>query len=342
MLGAEIDTFSPASFLSSLPEIPLVGSTWVISSAIFTTFATTSFLTYEPKNNEISRSNQLSRSVLLTLFRFFGSMLLGFLAKPNFQILQRIRETKAVIPNFAIPAIFLFLANFTNSISLTRIGIPLTYTSKCGIPLITLLLTMLVEGRKALPSALTMVTLIPIALGIAAAAWDSPRFDTFGFLAAIMSCTAQSLLNVTSKRAISDTGVSGAQGQRAMVTVGFAITVIYTLIISIFSTPTRKIDSSTSREQQQQGKRLGIPKIEVPVWLTAFAVTAYHVEYTLSFMFVKLVSPISFATSDAIRRLSIIISGHYMFGGTSFSRLNIFGVGLALSGALAYSFCSNL
>lgn len=338
MLGAEIDNFS---------QVPLVGSTWVVSSALFTTYATTAFLKYEPKNSSISKgpaqelaptSNHLPRSVLLTLFRFFGSMLLGFLAHPNLQILHRIRETKAVIPNFAMPALFLFLANFTNSISLSRIGIPLTYTSKCGIPLITLLLTMLIEGRKALPNALTMLTLIPIALGIAAAAWESPRFESFGFLAAIMSCTAQSLLNITSKRAILKTGVSGAQCQRAMVTVGFAITATYTLIISIFSMPTRKLDASTSRDQPQQVKRIGFPRIGVPIWLTAFAVTAYHVEYTLSFMFVKLVSPISFATSDAIRRLSIIISGHYMFGGTPFSRINILGIGLALLGALNYSF----
>lgn len=290
----------------------------------------------------VQRSNHLPRSMLLTLFRFFGSALLGFLAQPNFKILQRIRETKAVIPSFAIPALYLFLANFTNSISLSRIGIPLTYTSKCGIPLITLLLTLLLEGRKALPSVWTMLTLIPVAFGIAAAAWNSPRFDTFGFLAAMTSCTAQGLLNVTSKRAISKTGVNGAQAQRAMVTVGFAITAIYSIITSVLAMPTRKLDSSTSGKQQEQVKKLDFPRVEVPIWLTAFAVAAYHVEYTLNFMFVTLVSPISFATSDAIRRLAIIISGHYMFGGTSFSRLNVCGIGLALSGALAYSFCNNL
>mmetsp|Transcript_4494 Transcript_4494/g.6944 ORF Transcript_4494/g.6944 Transcript_4494/m.6944 type:complete len:347 (+) Transcript_4494:124-1164(+) len=345
-----MDSLSSSSIVSSLPDnTPLVGSLWMASSAIFTTYATNRFLKYEPKNKEISEgagqasalnSNQLPRSLLLTLLRFFASSLIGFVAHPNFNVLQRIQETKAVIPTFAMPALFLFLANFTNAISLSKVGISLTSTSKCGIPLITVLLTLISDGREALPSALTITTLIPIAVGIGAAAWNSPTFDTFGFLAAMVSCTAQSLLNVTSKKAISKTGVSGAQAQRAMVTVSFAMTAIYSLVSSKFVIPKRKEDLPSSGNQQQ-AKGLGFLRIEVPALLTSLAVAAYHLEYNLSFMFVKLVAPITYGTCDAIRRLSTIVAGHIMFGETKFSRLNIFGIGLAMLGALAYSFASN-
>jgi len=349
--------------LSSFAEnIPVVGAAWLFSSAMFTTYATTTFLKYRsPDISSVDASSskkltlrqqqgliikaRLPRPVLLTLFRFGGSVLIGFLAQPNLRVMQRIRQTKSVLPQFTLPAIFLFIANFANSMSLNRIGISLTYTSKCAIPLVTVLLTILLEGSKALPNQIALVSLFPIAFGIAAASWNSPRFETIGFVAAMVSCIAQSALNVTSKKAIALTNVAGPQAQRAMVTVGFVISAVYSCILLIGtarSSKTREGSPTTITYIKTENKRL-IPFIsELPIWLTSIAVAAYHIEYTLSFMFVKLVSPISYGTCDAIRRLSIIISGNYMFGGPPFSRLNILGIAIALLGALSYSICSNL
>lgn len=322
---------SPLSTLSSLTEnTHVIGAAWMVSSALFTTFSTTRFLKYDtvskvdPKPQAESLLSNLPRPTLLTLCRFGGSLLLGLLAHPNVNVLQRIRDTKKVLPDFALPAIFLFVANYANSISLNRIGISLTYTSKCGIPLITVLLTLILDGPKAMPKLLTLASLIPIALGIAAASWNSPTFEPTGFAAAMISCTAQSALNVSSKRAMSKTGLAGPQAQRAMVAVGFVIAAIFSSL------------------QPRPSKANMYVRTDPPSWLIAMAVTAYHVEYVLSFMFVKLVSPITYGACDAIRRLSIIMAGHCMFGGAPFSRLNMVGVALALLGALAYSITSNL
>ena len=103
---------------------------------------------------------------------------------------------------FLFPTIFLFIANYSNSIALDRIGISLTYTSKCGIPLITVLLTVLVGGLEALPNTTTLLTLLPIAFGIGAASWNSPMFEKVCFVCALLSSTAQAALNVSSKRVI--------------------------------------------------------------------------------------------------------------------------------------------
>ena len=82
-----------------------------------------------------------------------------------------------------------------------------------------------------------------------------------------------------------------------------------------------------------------MPK-DPPAWLAWFAVVSYHVEYILSFIFVKLVEPITYGTCDAIRRLAIIVSGHKMFGGEPFSKLNLAGIGMSLLGALAFALSS--
>lgn len=297
-----------------------VGASWIISSALFTTYSTTRYLKYPSKSD--SPRSILPRATQLTLYRFLGSLCLGLLVHPNLRILERVRETVRLLPSFSIPAIFLFIANYANSISLKRIGISLTYTTKCAIPIITLLLTLLMDGKDALPRLPAMLSLIPIALGIAAASWDHPTFEPVGLIAAFISCTAQGLLNILSKRVMTKINVPGAVAQRAMISVGLVIT----LLVSV-----AQFTTATNSEEAVEGEE------HPPTLLTTGAATAYHFEYLLSFTFVKLVAPITFSTCDAIRRLGIIITGHYMFGGHPFSATNIFGIGMALSGAVAYA-----
>mmetsp|Transcript_27651 Transcript_27651/g.38885 ORF Transcript_27651/g.38885 Transcript_27651/m.38885 type:complete len:114 (+) Transcript_27651:337-678(+) len=111
--------------------------------------------------------------------------------------------------------------------------------------------------------------------------------------------------------------------------VGIAFVIMATL--SFFQTAT-----------VQKGSRPLVPKKEQPpIWLASGAVLSYHVEYVMSFMFVKLVSQVSFGAFDALRRLCIIIAGHFMFGGPAFSALNLMGMALALTGALCYSIASH-
>jgi hypothetical protein len=304
----------------------------MVSSALFTTYSTNKFLKFKAStipNFGISRRvvPLLSRSTLLTLYRFSGSLLLGLVAHPDLQIVGRIQETWRLCPTFAVPAVFLFIANYANSISLNRIGISLTYTSKCAIPLVTLLLTVALDGVQSLPSTKVLLTLLPIAIGIATASWNHPTFETIGFIAATISCAAQSALNVSCKKAMVKGGISGPIAQRAMVAVGLVVAVLYSSIQW----------AVTSFMSNNNDRSSGSSEVHPPWALTAAAVLAYHMEYVLSFSFVKLIAPVSYSACDAVRRLGIIIAGQCMFGGPPFTGLNILGIGLALLGALGFS-----
>mmetsp|Transcript_9720 Transcript_9720/g.20301 ORF Transcript_9720/g.20301 Transcript_9720/m.20301 type:complete len:464 (-) Transcript_9720:1483-2874(-) len=380
----------------------LVGSAWIISSAILTTYSTTKFLKYEGDDEKttinsttsggkafqpirsLMRKNQnrefplernvqpsrdrtplpnkspgLSRASLLTLYRFSGSLLLGLLLHSNFYNLHalslRFLQTVQAAQNFLLPSLFLFIANYSNSIALDRIGISLTYTSKCGIPLITVLFTLLLDGVTALPSKLTLLSLLPIAGGIGAASWNSPTFELFGFFSAMVSTTSQAALNVLSKRVMRKTGVKGAEAQRAMVFVALGIGLMMTGAIGIggrvkewrkynsFGSGVRGGSNIVQEGDGESGNAELLPVINPshpPFWLTFLAVLAYHMEYVLSFCFVGLVEPITYGTCDAIRRLLIIVAGRRLFGGADFSKLNLSGIALALLGALMYSVTS--
>ena len=337
---------SPASTSTSLAVLPtvlnqvnVVGAAWMASSALLTTYSTNKFLKYSPVENlakkdiesnvvEINRTNsilhRLSRASLLTLLRFGGSLMLGLIAHPDFQILERIQETLRLVPDFALPALFLYIANYANSIALHRIGISLTYVVKCAIPAITVAITLVLDGTSALPRLPVLLTLVPIAAGIAAASWNHPTFEKFGFAAAMLSSTAQSALNVSTKKIMSNVGVSGPVAQRSMVAAGLAFAA------AVSAAQLFRSDDSTEKNP--------FP----PLWLGVMATTAYHIEYVLSFIFVKLVAPISYGACDAVRRLSIIVSGHFMFGGEPFTKVNIGGIALALVGALLYSILNSI
>ena len=442
--AAAASTAASPSLLASLGQnVHVVGSAWIVLSSLVTTYATTKFLKHEgigsngvsaltgrPDASLSDRQNnafpRLSRPALLTLSRFSGSLLLGLVAwNPQ----QRLMATLRSVPPFLMPALFLFVAHYSNTLSLNRVGISLTYTSKCAIPLMTVVLTVLLDGWKALPSRGPLLSLVPIALGIAAASWNSPTMDNLGFLAAMISCVSQSALNVSCKRAMITTGLRGPQAQRAMVVIGFILASCMSYLPAVLSqlqhrwmTERSTNDSTnqmsmttdgtatistttTSLAPSANGANIGslttnsvvVPTARVmagggtggglangttmpssnrsppasasshspstvaikqhvasspppppspqlsssssppPLWLTGLAVSSYHFEYMLSFMFVNLVAPITYGTCDAIRRLSIIITGRCMFGGKPLSLLNMSGIGLALLGALSYS-----
>lgn len=167
------------------------------------------------------------------------------------------------------------------------------------------------------------------------ASWNSPTFEKKGFAAAMLSSTAQSALNVSSKRALVKTGISGLQAQQSMASVALIISIGVSSLRSLKQW--KKVNDNYANGTDSKNTRLNLP----PVALSVAAVAAYHFEYVLSFLFLKLVQPISYGTCDAVRRLGIIIAGRKMFGGEPFSRLNFIGIGTAILGALSYSIANN-
>lgn len=373
-LLSNVSTSVASPLVAAWSNSAVMGSSWMFSSIIFSTYFTTEFLKYEEKgqtskikelNNDFTVRQQefvntqkrrllqkqrhaiskilsealtsLSRPQLLTLYRFSGSLLMGIFVHTNvFAWKQRLLDTIRYMPDFALSAIFLFVANYSNSIALDRIGISLTYTSKCIIPLITVLLSLSVDGLKALPCLPALLMLIPIATGVALTSWSSPTFEKKGFIAAMLSSTAQAALNVSSKRALSHTKISGLDAQRSMASVAFIIAIFMSLQTSIKS----KLKMNADGDDTGVSTKNNVPTSLPPFSLSLAAAAAYHYEYVLSFIFLNLVQPISYGTCDAVRRLGIIVAGRAFFGGEPFSSLNYIGITLALLGATGYSIFS--
>lgn len=50
-----------------------------------------------------------------------------------------------------------------------------------------------------------------------------------------------------------------------------------------------------------------------PLFLMSLAAVAYQLEYSLNFIFVTMVDPVTFAVADIVRRLAVIVTGFSVF-----------------------------
>eukprot|EP01041_Mallomonas_annulata_P002897 gene2896-5687_t len=318
-----VSSLHSGSNLQMISKSPLifVGVPWFISSALFSTWANTTFLKY------------FSSPLLHVFIRFSGSALFGMstllLSKADgFQSIPKL------LGDVLVPAALLWIANFANSSALSLSGITLTYVMKACIPVFTVLICAL-RGQRF--SLMTYLSLIPTVCGVALASASDMEFSAWGLMAALVSALAQTLMNISIKEVRSSTGYDSSTMLAAMTTVCTILTLPVIALSSGVSAPEKPdifMILSTAAGQTRSGQLW-------PAFLIVANAIAFHIEYVLNVLFVGFVSPVTFSVSDVSRRLAIIISGAAIFGKT-LSTLNCAGIALALSGVLFYSYSESL
>lgn len=113
---------------------------------------------------------------------------------------------------------------------------------------------------------------------------------------------------------------------------GFLLTTAKILFPPTISKAASVLKSSPPQTPKSNGAHPPIP-------LSIFASASYHTEYLLSFVLISLISPLTYAVSDAVRRLAVILVGKTFFPKheDKFTRRNTAGMVMALAGALCYS-----
>lgn len=308
-----------------MPVGPIVatGGAWFSTSSVVSTYCNTAFL------------NAGGTSMGLTVTRIMGAALFG-----SSQELIMLRDPQLVwnllqshLRPFFWPAVFLFLANFTNCVALQRTGITVTYVTKSATPVATALMCMLKGQRLTLA---TWLSIMSIVAGVGMANIGYSHFNLIGFAAAVLSTVAQSGLNVAVKGSLKEVGVTGAQAHFVMCTMISSVLLPATLATQA-AVGARRMQLGESPVQEKSIIDFACcspTKLQLLALATA---AAYHVEYSLQFAFNSMVSPISISICDALRRIAIVVSGRAMFGGAALTRLNVAGALLAIFGTVLYS-----
>ena len=304
--------------------ILVVGSCWFLTSALLSTWANTTFL------------KTFHDPLLHTFIRFLGSAILGVL----YLLLTgevKIKEISSVVKNVTIPAILLWVANYSNSISLKMAGITLTYVVKACIPVFTVMICTL--GGQKFP-IMIYLSLIPICLGVALASGSDLDFTVYGLVAAFVSAIAQTLMNISIKSVRGKIGYSGLKafmGMTIVCTVMTALVILADLVQLNFNQPTSVLVQPKSIQIMQSVFNDAGAGSFWPVQLVLLSALAYHLEYMLNFMFVGYVNSVMFSVSDIVRRISIILVGAVVFNKV-LTGTNWAGIGVALGGVLWYSY----
>jgi len=218
----------------------------------------------------------------------------------------------------------LMVANLLNSVSMMCSGVTLTYVVKSLIPFFTVVCC---RARGQHFGLEIYASLLPICAGVSIASATDVDCSVFGLTCALGSSLAQTLLNITSKERIESLKLSGMEAFTVMATT-----------CTVFSVPLLLVSYS-----QDTGNGMlsavfnspdGVPFAALQVVI--MAAFAYHVEYTLNFLFVALCSPLAFSVTDIVRRLGTICCGALLFH-KPMTPLNGMGVVISLLGVGTYT-----
>jgi len=305
LLPVSSSAVRPSSLISVLSR----GGLWFATSATFSTWANTAFL------------REVGSPALHAAVRFNMSAAIGIGSVALWPGELKLSQFPSRMRGLLLPAMCLLAANVLNSLALQLSGITICYVVKSGIPALTVLACML-RGEVFPPAV--FATLVPTILGVALASFSDADYSMGGVLAALGSAIAQTSLNLTSKRSLARLHLSGAEGQ-----------CLLTCCCALASLP---LSAVLGNEQPPADG--SPPSAMRAALLVVSAGLAYHLEYTLNFAFVRLVSPLAFSVTDVARRLAIILTGAALFR-KPLTSLNLLGVALALGGVLCFLLVSS-
>jgi drug/metabolite transporter (DMT)-like permease len=147
----------------------ITGFFWFTSSAFLSTYANSTYL------------KTFADPVLHTFIRFAGSAILGTV---TLLVTKQVKvsDIPVTVKRVAKPAVFLFIANYANSIALEKTGITLTYIIKACIPVFTVVICS-IQGERY--SFMLYTSLLPICIGVALACAGDLDFDIQGLTAGL-------------------------------------------------------------------------------------------------------------------------------------------------------------
>jgi hypothetical protein len=201
-------------------------------------------------------------------------------------------------------------------------GDPRRYVVKSLIPVFTVALSFL-QGAQY--SRTTLLTLVPVVLGVALAAWSDMELTAVGLGGALASTLLQTLLNLSVKRAIEESKLGGVQAQLLMVGMASALLLVPSALALAAQGDPAGLSRLWAAAATPEGRKI-----------IALAAVAYHTEYVLNFVVTALFRPLTFAVADIARRLLIIGVGAIMFG-KPLSALNLAGIATCFCGVAAYT-----
>ncbi|KAM3286705.1 Phosphoenolpyruvate/phosphate translocator 2, chloroplastic [Capsicum baccatum] len=260
----------------------------------------------------------------VTAFQFgCGTLLILFMWGFRLHPIPKISKSqfKAI---FSLAAIHT-LGNLLTNISLGRVAVSFTHTIKATEPFFTVLLSALFLAER--PSLWIVSSLVPIVGGVALASMTEASFNWIGFGSAMASNLTNQSRNVFSKKFM-------VKDEEALDNINlFSIITIISFIVLVPVAILMEGKLTPSYLQHAGSQGFNGRELCMRLLLSGFCLHTYQ---QVSYMILEMVSPVTHAVGNCVKRVVVIVSSVIFFQ-TPVSPINSLGTALALAGVFLYS-----
>ncbi|KAA8548123.1 hypothetical protein F0562_004616 [Nyssa sinensis] len=261
----------------------------------------------------------------VTAFQFgCGTVLIIFMWAFNLYARPKISRSQlaAILPLAMIHT----LGNLLTNISLGKVAVSFTHTIKAMEPFFTVVLSTLFLAER--PTIWVVSSLLPIVGGVALASFTEASFNWIGFGSAMASNLTNQSRNVLSKKFM-------VKKEETLDNINLfsVITIISFILLAPIAIFMEGIKFSPSYLQSAASQGVNVRELCVRSLLAGFC---FHTYQQVSYMILQMVSPVTHAVGNCVKRVVVIVSSVIVFQ-TPISPINSLGTALALAGVFLYS-----
>ncbi|XP_062010163.1 phosphoenolpyruvate/phosphate translocator 2, chloroplastic-like isoform X1 [Rosa rugosa] len=218
------------------------------------------------------------------------------------------------------------MGNLLTNISIRKVAVSFTHTIKAMEPFFTVLFSALLLAER--PTIWVVSSLVPIVGGVALASFTEASFNWIGFGSAMASNITNQSRNVLSKKFM-------AKKEESLDNINLfsVITIISFILLLPSAILLEGVKFSPSYLQSAANQGLNIKELCVRSLVAGFC---FHTYQQVSYMILQMVSPVTHAVGNCVKRVVVIVSSVIFFQ-TPVSPINSLGTALALAGVFLYS-----
>jgi len=264
--------------------------------------------------------NVFPHPTTLTLLNLFvGSCIAGTMWLTGVQ--QKPKVTKDMLLRIAPLAVVHTIGNLLTNISLGKVAVSFTHTIKSCEPFFSVVFSAIFLGD--MPSALLVLSLVPVVGGIALASFSEPSFNWIGLFAALGSNITFTSRNVFSKKVMGTVKDS---------LDNINLFSIITIMSMVMCAPVTLL---------LEGVQLTPTVVTSPAFMAIagkalLAGICFHSYQQVSYMVLQNVSPVTHSVGKCVKSVVVIVASIIVFQ-NPIGPLNVAGTAIALLGVCCYS-----
>ncbi|CAG7730047.1 unnamed protein product [Allacma fusca] len=211
--------------------------------------------------------------------------------------------------------------------SLAKLSLSYVHTVKASQPIFTVAFIRIAFQKKQ--TGLVYLSLIPILGGVGLASYSEDTFNISGFISVLIATSSFALQNIYNKQLLSETNMHS-----------FRLVLILSQLSLLLFAPIWLATDFRTILDQILANNAQINWLKVFGLLLADGILSF-VQTLLAFVFLSLVSHLTYSVANATKRIEIILGGIIILHDHA-SVFKVIGMCLAVSGVFFYTFAKHL